>query len=311
MGKSNAKKTRACGYIKPHPSHVWTDTHKVAEIKDGRKTGATLEESRSVFCLGISQGPIGDPHKHIWEHGLPIRAEGVSALDENPALYNGAFECPCGATAWLKDGVKARDVKGGDPVLRFPKAEHMTRLRELKAKLDAGGEGSLTEEDKAELQALAQALITALQPLVAAFQTMVEAALIVLKDFFDHIDMEELKRISRLVDAYGEKPEDEPVGVQVVGYRPLTARELSYTAMAEDSLAPILAPDPTDPVEVARRAIREPFVEPFKLTIDGIAGPPIPKLAGDQLLASQDPDAVAIVNRALDAMDRNRRRGSI
>lgn len=315
MGKSNAKKMRACNYIKPHPSHTWPKN-------------ADARGSEKFFCMGIAQGPI-EEHKHIWEHGLPIRAEGASALDPDPALYNGAFECPCGKTAWLKDGVRVRDVKGGDPVLRFPKAEHMTRLLALKEKLDAGGEEALTEEDKAELQALATALIEALQPLVAAFQTMVEAALIVLADFIDHIDKEELKRISRLVDAYGEKPEAEPVDVQVVGYRPLTARELSYTAMAEDSLAPLLAPDPTDPVEVARRAIREPFAEPFKLTVDGISGPPVPRSELVDFIESVRPplppgrytverDSAILreaqeaeIARALDAVNRDRRRGSI
>lgn len=328
MGKSNAKKTRACGYIKPHPSHVWTDTHKVAEIKNGRKTGEILEESRQVFCLGIAQGPI-EEHKHIWEHGLPIRADVLQIDPMNPILFNGAFECPCGKTAWLKDGVKVRDIKGGDTVIRFPNKDHMTRLQELKAKLDEGGEEALTEEDKAELQALATALIEALQPLVAAFQTMVEAALIVLADFIDHIDKEELERISRLVDAYGEKPEAEPVDVQVVGYRPLTARELSYTAMAEDSLAPILAPDPTDHVEVARRAIREPFAEPFKLTVDGISGPPVPRSELVDFIESVRPplppgrhtinrDSAILreaqeaeIARALDNMNRDRRRGTV
>ncbi|UVF61414.1 hypothetical protein SEA_SPARCETUS_85 [Microbacterium phage Sparcetus] len=240
------KKQRSCNYIKPHESHTWR-----------------RESGQAVWCPGV----VSQEHVHIWDREYNIR-EGWD--DENKRgtgdLVNGAFECTCGKSAFLKDGRKMRVIKPGAPVERFPNADHLTRLRELKEKLDAGGEEALTEEDKEELQALATALIEALQPLVAAFTAMAEAALSVMADFMDHIDKAELERLSRLAQAFGEKVETGPVPIQVVDYDPMGASQHVATSIVEDALQPNLAPDPTDPVEVARKAIAEPFKEPFRIS---------------------------------------------
>ncbi|WMI33182.1 hypothetical protein SEA_RIKSENGUPTA_86 [Microbacterium phage RikSengupta] len=240
------KKQRSCNYIKPHESHTWR-----------------RESGQAVWCPGV----VSQEHVHIWDREYNIR-EGWD--DENKRgtgdLVNGAFECTCGKSAFLKDGRKMRIIKPGAPVERFPNADHLTRLRELKEKLDAGGEEALTEEDKEELQALATALIEALQPLVAAFTAMAEAALSVMADFMDHIDKAELERLSRLAQAFGEKVETGPVPIQVVDYDPMGASQHVATSIVEDALQPNLAPDPADPVEAARKALAEPFKEPFRIS---------------------------------------------
>lgn len=250
------KKQRSCNYIKPHESHTWR-----------------RESGQAVWCPGV----VSREHVHIWDREYNVR-EGWD--DENKRgtgdLVNGAFECTCGKSAFLKNGRKMRIIKPGAPVERFPNADHLTRLRELKEKLDAGGEEALTEEDKAELQALATALIEALQPLVAAFTAMAEAALAVMADFMDHIDKAELERLSRLAQAFGEKVETGPVPIQVVDYDPMGASQHVATSIVEDALQPNLAPDPTDPVEVARKALAEPFNEPFNLDISDHSGINVP-----------------------------------
>ncbi|UAJ16176.1 hypothetical protein SEA_TINYMINY_86 [Microbacterium phage TinyMiny] len=249
------KKQRSCNYIKPHESHTWR-----------------RESGQAVWCPGV----VSKEHVHMWDNGahMPIMrdlSDGHayvlhSRYDDEGEYWQGAFECPCGKSAFLKNGRKMRIIKPGAPVERFPNADHLTRLRELKEKLDAGGEEALTEEDKAELQALATALIEALQPLVAAFTAMAEAALAVMADFMDHIDKAELERLSRLAQAFGEKVETGPVPIQVVDYDPMGASQHVATSIVEDALQPNLAPDPTDPVEVARKAIAEPFKEPFRIS---------------------------------------------
>lgn len=265
MGKSNAKRVAQCETTTPHQQHVW-----IQDYQDGGRIN-------KFFCRGVE----APEHVHVWDaipDGQVIATKGGFG-GEGAAPWNGAFECPCGKTAWLKDGVHKRDVKSGDPVLRFPQAEHMTRLRELKEKLDAGGEEALTEEDKAELQALATALIEALQPLAAAFQAMAESAVAVMADFMDSIDKDTLETLARVAKAYGEKVDAAPVDIEVMGYEPVTAASLSYssTALVEDSIQPLLAPDHNDPVEVARRAVREPFLEPFSITVNDLnMGPAIP-----------------------------------
>lgn len=200
MGKSNAKKSKPCGYIKPHPAHVYE--HQ-SPMPYGHR------EKRWCGGIGMEQQ---QQHRHTWEtvEG-PIYREGTgSNVLEGATLWTGPFECPCGKSVWLTDGVRKRDLPE-----RFPKADIMDRIMALKGKLASGKE--LDDRDKEELQAMADALIAAMQPLIEAFGKMVAQVGEYLQAFFDSISPETWAQLSELAKAYGEKP-DEVATVELVDF---------------------------------------------------------------------------------------------
>lgn len=254
------KKQKHCSYIKPHAPHVWT------------RANDEFTDAKTVWCPGVAQA-TEDRHVHIWDEVSPIYREDLSK--EFNDLWNGPFECPCGQSAWLKDGVKKRLIK---TEVRFPAADVMERTMALKAKLDRGDE--FTEEDKAELQAIADALVEAFKPLVAAFQKMAEQVVEYIASFLDRLDPETVRELHRLAQTYGEPAEapvetielrdamtGEIIAEHVIGHDPIAATQHAATEIVEDALQPVLAPNPSDPVEVAKKALAEPFKEPFQLSL--------------------------------------------
>lgn len=175
MGKSNAKPQKVCGYAAQHPAHVWN-----------RYSPATGIE-RSFWCAGVAQET---KHVHVWE-GSPIRtADGD--------LKDGVVECSCGMSKWLTDGRSE---------VRFPQADPITRLMALRDKVNAHGPDSLSEEDRAELNALAAALVAALKPLQDALRALGEQVEMAMTSFLDSIDSETMTELARLAQIIGEKPD--------------------------------------------------------------------------------------------------------
>jgi len=217
------KKVQPCGYQRPHPQHV----------HDGK------------FCKGMPMPKTGPHHRHAWEVGFPVmrRNDGVVAgLGEPGSPWQGPFECQCGQSAWLVDGRHARTIRRED---RFPIADPMTRIMALKAKVDSGQE--LDEVDKAELEALADALIEAFKPMVEALRKLAEQAAEYIVAFLDKIDWVKMAELVEVSKAYGEKPDAvetvtlmgdgmEPIEVVVSGGEsvPATAHVATQIASDED-----------------------------------------------------------------------------
>lgn len=257
------KKSKHCGYVRPHAGHVWRDQNSKMDRKHW--CAGTVEESRHVHVWDAANGPIMRERE--------IDAPGLLEVASEP--WNGPFECPCGQAVWLKNGRKVRTIK---TEVRFPKADVMERTLALKAKLDRGEEFS--EADKEEFQAIADALIEAFKPLVAAFQKMAEQVTEYLQSFLDKLDPDIARELHRLAQTYGE-PVDTPVETielrdavtgeviaeHVLGYDPIAATQHAATDIVEDAAQPLLAPEPSDPVEIAKRALREPFTAPFKVNM--------------------------------------------
>ncbi len=267
------KKSKACGYIKPHPSHIWK--------------GEVLK----FFCQGVAQRD-GFEHEHIWDNSaqgrtMPIMVNAdvtpprpyiLYSPRDDSELWQGPVECPCGQSAWLTDGRKVRDLPPKEP--RFPQVDVLDRIRALKAKLDKGGSDSLTEEDKAELKEIADAIVSAFQPLMESFQKMAEQLMEYLTAFLDSLDPDTVREMHRMAQVYGEHAETpagtielrdaatgEVIAEQVLGYDPIAAVNHNARAIAEDSLQEFIAPDLHDPVEIAKGAIAEPFKKPFHIEI--------------------------------------------
>lgn len=284
---ASKKPKKACPTAKPHQQHVWS--------------GEVLK----FFCPGVKSAE----HVHVWDAASgpimrerEIDAPGLMEVVSEP--WNGPIECPCGLAAWLTNGVKKRLVK---TEVRFPNADVMERTLALKSKLDRGDE--LSEEDKAEFEAIAAALVEAFKPLVEAFQKMAEQVIEFLATFLDRLDPETVRELHRLAQTYGEHTDSPPETIElrdvvtgeviaehIIGHDPISATQHAATEIVEDSLQPLLAPDSTDPIEAARRAVAEPFKEPFHLSMaDG-------EMVGQTSMFEDSPLAQAARRAAQDSL---------
>ncbi|QGH74033.1 hypothetical protein SEA_HIDDENLEAF_83 [Microbacterium phage Hiddenleaf] len=226
------KPLKACSYVLPHPQHVWTNN--------------PTDKEEKFFCKGIAE----PAHVHIWDNpkNMPVmRAPDgkayvlFSPYDEDGEYWQGPLECSCGASAWLKDGRKKRDLKTED---RFPKADSFERITVLKAKLDRGEE--FTDEDKAELEAIAAALMEALKPILAAFEKMYEQMAEFITSFLDKIDPVLMAQLIEMSKAHGEKPDrvetvelmgsdGRVIAEHIVSYDPISANQHAATDIVEDA----------------------------------------------------------------------------
>lgn len=215
------KPVKQCATATAHPQHVWSG-----------------EVGIKFFCKGIAESA----HVHVWDRQLPVR-ENYDHVMRVPYgdLVNGPFECRCGASAWLKDGRKKRDIKTED---RFPKADSFERITALKAKLDRGEE--FTDEDKAELEAIANALMEALKPILAAFEKMYEQMAEFITSFLDKIDPVLMAQLVEMSKAHGEKPDrvetvelmgsdGRVIAEHIVSYDPISANQHAATDIVEDA----------------------------------------------------------------------------
>lgn len=265
------KKTQTCGYIKPHPSHVWRNN----------KDGEPLDAAPKRFCPGVAQKSV-NAHVHVWDaaNGPIMREREIDApglLEVVSEPWSGPIECPCGLAAWLHDGVKKRDLPPKE--VRFPHAEIMDRILALKSKLDRGEE--MSEEDKAEFEAIAAALVEAFKPLVEAFQKMAEQVIEFLATFLDRLDPETVRELHRLAQTYGEHTEapvetielrdsktGEVIAEHIIGHDPIAASQhINAPIVNQESVQPAIDPSSLlDPAIVAaHRSVREPFVRPFRI----------------------------------------------
>lgn len=225
------KRQKHCAYVKPHPSHTWK----------------TLKHE-GVWCPGTAQ-TAENQHTHIWDAGV-VKVGKMDDDLEDLVPVNGAVECPCGKSAWLKDGRKVRSLAPKEA--RFPQADAYDRTMTLKTKLDKSGPEALSEDDKAELKAIADALVVAFEPMVKAFQKMAEQVMEYLQSFMDRLDPETVRELHRLAQAYGEPTErpaetielrdaltgeviahEEPIVWN--GFTPLAADRHAATEIVEDS----------------------------------------------------------------------------
>ncbi|QPX61926.1 hypothetical protein SEA_DANNYDE_82 [Microbacterium phage DannyDe] len=220
------KPLKACTYVLPHPQHVWTNN--------------PTDKEEKFFCKGIA----APAHVHIWDSpkGMPImRAPDgqayvlFSPYDEDGVYWQGPIECPCGASRWLKDGRVEE---------RFPHADSYERIVALKAKLDRGEE--FTDEDKAELEAIAAALMEALKPILAAFEKMYEQMAEFITSFLDKIDPILMAQLIEMSKAHGEKPDrvetvelmgsdGRVIAEHIVSYDPISANQHAATDIVEDA----------------------------------------------------------------------------
>jgi hypothetical protein len=229
------KRQKHCMHIKPHKAHTWE------HVKQSPIPGAVRTHEK-VYCPGV-----GQHHVHVWDaNSYPImrRPDGkVAALGEAGVPVTGPFECVCGASAWLHDGYKKRDISGE----RFPLADPMERILALKAKLAAGKE--LDEADKKELNEIADALIEAFKPIAEALAKLAVQVGEYITAFLDRVDFVKIAEMVELSKAYGEKPDAvetvtlmgdnmEPVEIVVAGAEavPASAHAALPTEIVEDSL---------------------------------------------------------------------------
>ena len=205
MGKSNAKKQKHCGYIKPHVAHTYDREHQSPQ------PGAARSYERKLWCPGVATATAEAAHKHVWksDRDMPVmRGEDgkpyipFSPYDENP-LWEGPLSCSCGKSKFLKDGrYKPKET------VRFPRADLLERIMALKAKLDAGGLEAIDDDDKAELQAIADALVAAFEPLVKAFSDLAKTVGSYIQTFLDQTDPKTIALMVEMTKAYsGETPD--------------------------------------------------------------------------------------------------------
>ena len=204
MGKSNAKKQKHCGYIKPHLAHTYD------RERQSPQPGAVRSYERRLWCPGVATAKAEATHKHVWEsdRDLPVmRGEDgkpyvlFSPYDENPT-WEGALSCSCGMSKWLKDG-RYKPKK----IARFPQVDGLERIMALREKLDAGGPDALDDDDKAELQAIAEDIIRTLQPLMEQLQKMGEMIVKMIQSFLDSLSPETVAYLAELGKSIGEKPD--------------------------------------------------------------------------------------------------------
>lgn len=221
------KKSKPCGYIKPHKEHVWEEQSPQPNVPHRRKH----------FCKGIAQEE--QKHVHIWDAAKgPIYHEAV--LKENASPWQGPFQCSCGMSRWLVDGKVE---------VRFPIGEPMERIMALRAKL-ARGKEEWTDEDQAELERIGEALVEALQPLIDALQKIGEQMASYMQSFFDRIDPATLALMAELGKSVGEKPDavetvdlvtadGTVVDTQIVSYDPIAAVPATALLSDEDQIGVI------------------------------------------------------------------------
>lgn len=204
MGKSNAKKQRQCGYIKPHIAHAY-DREESSAVERAAGVG-----QRKLWCPGVATATAEAAHKHVWENDrdMPVvRGEDgkpyilFSPYDENP-LWDGPLSCSCGMSKWLKDG-RYKPKK----IARFPHADGLERIMALKEKLDAGGPDALDDDDKAELQAIAEDIIRILKPLMDQLQKMADMIVKMIQSFLGSLSPETVAYLAELGKSIGEKPD--------------------------------------------------------------------------------------------------------
>ncbi|UYL85375.1 hypothetical protein SEA_HAGER_82 [Microbacterium phage Hager] len=264
------KPTKACSYVLPHPQHVWTNN--------------PTDKEEKFFCKGIA----APEHVHIWDRNpkMPImRAPDGTAYvlfspyDEDGVVWNGPCECECGASAWLHDGRKKRSLKTVD---RFPKADTLERITALKAKLDRGED--LTDEDKAELEAIGNALMEALRPLIAAFEKMYEQMAEYITAFLDQVDPVLMAQLIEMSKAHGEKPDavqtvevrgsdGELIAEHIVSYDPISANHHAATEIVEDSEQRLVEPEPfpaSDGEMVGHLANLGLHINPGQAVVNGV-----------------------------------------
>lgn len=248
-GKGSERKQRHCGYNRPHQPHVYSGEKE----RDQGKAGA-----RKYWCPGRAEATAEAAHKHIWEHGLPIRAEG-ELPGPDAKLFNGPFECPCGKSVWLKDGVL-------ESAQRFPHADALERIMALKAKLDSGGPDALDEADKAELEAIAADIIRILQPLMEQLQKMADMIIQMIQSFLDSLSPETVAYLAELGKSIGEKPDHVDtielrgsdghlIGMEVLTPSPISAVPATALLSDEDQVTAI-------------EYVSEPTTGPVPITTD-------------------------------------------
>lgn len=187
-GKGSERKQRHCGYNRPHQPHVYSGEKEREQGKAG---------ARKYWCPGRAEATAEAAHKHLWEFGPVFKDNGPDAPGD---LFNGPFECSCGKSVWLKDGVL-------ESAQRFPHADALERITALKAKLDSGGPEALDEQDKAELEAIAADIIRVLQPLMDQMQKMGEMIVKMIQSFLDSLSQETVAYLAELGKSIGEKPD--------------------------------------------------------------------------------------------------------
>jgi hypothetical protein len=186
------KRQKHCGHIKPHKPHTWDYEPKKSKYPQVEK----------VWCKGI-----GNHHVHVWDaNSYPImrRPDGkVAALGEQGIPVTGPFECVCGASAWLTNGYKKRDIVSES---RFPEGDALIRIQALKAKLDRGD--TLSDADQAELNAIADMLIETFRPMAEALVQLANQMAEYIAAFLDRIDYVKIAEMIELSKTYsGETPD--------------------------------------------------------------------------------------------------------
>ncbi|QLF84404.1 hypothetical protein SEA_KARATE_81 [Microbacterium phage Karate] len=245
---AHKKPLKACSYVLPHPQHVWTNNPTDKEEKFFCKGVATPEElipaepknGDVVFAAPGSK----IEHVHAWDaepDKIIVRTGGFGGA----VPWQGPFECSCGKSRWLKDGRATEE--------RFPVADSYDRVMFLKAKLDRGEE--FTAEDKAELEAIAAALMEALAPLIVAFEKMYEQMAEFITSFLDKIDPVLMAQLIEMSKAHGEKPDrvetvelmgsdGQVIAEHIVSYDPISANQHAATDIVEDSEQRLVEPEP-------------------------------------------------------------------
>ena len=199
MGKSNGKKLKHCGYIKPHSAHTWRDEKTAMAALTG-----ALPPRFTLWCPGTAQASAEPSvHRHMWEvaDGPIYRVLDTISVPAERELWNGPVECACGKSVWLKDGVR-------ESVQRFPGADPMERILSLRAKVDRDGIEALSDEDRAELEAIGQALIVALKPLADAMAKIVEGMAKMVQNFLDALPSPLVAELAEAAKVVGEKPDE-------------------------------------------------------------------------------------------------------
>ena len=204
MGKSNAKKQRQCGYIKPHLAHIYDRERQPPQ------PGAVRSYERRLWCPGVATATAEAAHKHVWENDrdMPVmRGEDgkpyilFSPYDENP-LWEGPLSCSCGKSKFLKEGrYKPKET------VRFPRADPLERIMALREKLDTGGPEAIDEEDKAELEAIAADIIRILKPLMDQLHKMADMIVKMIQSFLGSLSPETVAYLAELGKSIGEKPD--------------------------------------------------------------------------------------------------------
>lgn len=246
-GKGSERKQRHCGYNRPHQPHVYSGEKEREQGKAG---------ARKYWCPGRAEAAAEAAHKHLWEFGPVFKDNGPDAPGD---LANGPFECSCGKSVWLKDGVL-------ESAQRFPHADALERIMALKAKLDSGGPDALDDADKAELQAIADDIVRILTPLMEQLQKMGEMIVKMIQSFLDSLSPETVAYLAELGKSIGEKPDH----VDTIELRDSMTGEVMSTELLTP--APISAVPATaivaDDEHLAVEYVSEPTTGTVPITTD-------------------------------------------